>query len=149
MNEIRREARERGLDWNAVRQAAAEVRDAEREKRQRPNEVRETAWIMATACTPASWPFWRHGFYSRWGRRIARGADYTVIPRYDEIAQEVGWYFPEYSGDDGTERLFEFLLSPYDKLPTREEIYRKAMDLVECHKAMDLVECHQPAAIPF
>lgn len=146
MDIIRQEARERGLRWDAVREAAAEIRAAERAKRERANEVRETAWTMATAHTPGSWPFWRHGFYSRWGRRIARGSDYTIIPRYDEIAQEVAWYFGEYSGDDGTERLFDFLLSPYEKLPTREEIYRKAMNIVE---EMNVVEEQPVADIPF
>jgi len=31
----------------------------------------------------------------------------------------------------GTEDLFEFFLSPYDKMPGSERLYRLAMDLVE------------------
>ncbi len=130
-NYFRREARQSGLDWQAVQAAYEQIKQTERQRRERPNEIRATAWTMATASTPGCWPFWRHGFASRWGTRIARGADFTVVPGYDEIGQQIGTAFAEYADDDGTERLFEFLLSPYDRLPTREEMYRQAVDLAQ------------------
>jgi len=142
MRRIKQEARRRGLAWSAVEDAYREVKAAEREKRERPNEIRSFAWFIATASTPGSWPFWRHGFYSRWGHRIARGADYTVIPGYDEIGQQIGGAFPEYTDDTGTERLFEFLLSPYDKLPSREEMYDAALDLAELSADQTATETH-------
>jgi hypothetical protein len=114
-----------------IRQAYHQVKAAERARRERPNEVRATAWWLFTASTPGSWPFWRHGFASRFGRRLARGADFTIIPGYDEIGQEIATQFPEYADDDGTERLWSFLLSPYDRLPNRDEMMRKARDLAE------------------
>ena len=107
-----------------------DLKEAEWAKRERPNAVREAAWTMYTASTPGCWPFWRNGF-RRFARRIAKGADYTIVPGYDEIAQQIGWDFPEYAGPDGTERLWGFLLSPYDRYPRREELYRQAMDRVE------------------
>ena len=122
--EIRREAQQRGFRWS-------DVKVIESEKRERPNEVRSTAWMMATASRPRCWPFWRHGFYSRWGHKIARGEDHTCVPGYDEIGQEIGWLFPEYADHDGTERLWDFLFSPYDKLPSRDELYDEAMDFLE------------------
>ena len=100
-------------------------------KRERPNEVRQVAWTLATASTPGSWPFWRHGFVSRWGRQVDRH-DYTAIPAYDEIAQEIATEFPEYA--DGAQELFDFLLSPYDRLPVADQLYRRAMDHVETRK---------------
>lgn len=130
MHPIRQEARRRGLDWEAVREAYCELREMETVKRERPNEVRQVAWTLATASTPGSWPFWRHGFVSRWGRRVDQH-DYTVIPAYDEIAQEIATEFPEYAGPDGAQELFDFLLSPYDRLPTADQLYRRAMDHVE------------------
>ncbi len=129
-NQIRREATDRGLTWPAVQAAYCEIKEAEKARREQPNAVREAAWCMATASTPASWPFWRHGFSSRWGARVERH-DYTAVPGYDEIGQQIATWFPEYATDDGTERLFDFLLSPYDKLPTREEIYQKAISRLE------------------
>lgn len=128
LNQFRREAKARGLSWAAVQAAYGEVKLAEREKRERPNEVRQAAWCMAT--TPGCWSFWRHGFCARWGRRVERH-DYTAVPGYDLIGQELASWFPEYADDDGTERLFEFLFSPYDRMPTREELYCKAIDLAE------------------
>ena len=131
MCEFRQQARRLGLSWSAVQAAYCQLKQSEREKRERPNAVRQAAWTMVTANTPGSWPFWRHGFCARWGRKIAQDHDYTIVPGYDEISQEVGWYFPEYADDTGTERLWDFLFSPHDKLPTREELYRKAIDLAE------------------
>jgi len=132
LREIRAEAVERNIPWEMVREAAAEIKQGEREKRERPNEIRATAWMMHTASRPGSWPFWRHGFASRFRVRLARGADYTIIPGYDVIAQQIATQFGgEYARDDGTERLWDFLLSPYDRLPDRETIYRKALDLAE------------------
>jgi len=125
---IRREARDRNLPWPAVQDAYRQIKEDEREKRERPNAIRERAWCMAV---PVGWhPFWSFGFQSQWGKKVAE-LDHTVIPGYDEIAQEIGWEFPEYANDTGTERLFDFLLSPYDRMPSAEEMYRRAMDRVE------------------
>jgi hypothetical protein len=131
LSQIRQAARSRGLSWAAVQAAYWELKEAERAKRQRSNEVRQSAWMLATASTPGCWPFWRHGFWARWGHKLAAGSDFTVVPGYDEIGQEMGGLFPEYSGDDGTERLFGFLFSPYDRMPSREELYQKALDRAE------------------
>lgn len=129
--EIRREGQDRGFRWSDVQDAYRHVKAAEWEKRERPNEVRQTAWMLANAHSRGCWPFWRHGFSARWGHKIARGEDYTCVPGYDEIGQEIGWLFPEYGTDDGTERLWDFLFSPYDKLPSRDDLYDQAMDFLE------------------
>jgi hypothetical protein len=126
LSDLRREAASLGLAWSDVQPAYQELKAAEWDRRQRPNEIRAVAWQMATASTPGSWPFWRHGFVSRWGRLVER-SDYTAVPAYDEIAQEIATEFPEYGGDDGTERLWDFLLSPYDRMPPAEQLYRQAI----------------------
>jgi len=128
---LRHEALDRGLDWAAVEAAYRDEKAIAFETRQRPSEIRATAWHIHTASRPKCWPFWRHGFAARFASRLARGADHTIVPGYDEISQQIGTAFPEYAGDDGTERLFDFLFSPYDKMPGREELYRRAMDRVE------------------
>lgn len=125
---IRRETRDRNLPWLSVQDAYRQIRHEEWEKRQRPREIRRAAWCMATS--PGCWPFWGIGFQKRWGKRAAE-LDYTVVPRYDEIVQEIGWYFPEYAHDNGAEELFEFLFRPYDRMPSAEEMYRQAMDRVD------------------
>jgi len=128
---IRREAQERGLRFGDVQAAYWEVKENEQQKRRRCNEVREAAWIMHTASRPGCWPFWRHGFGARFARQLARGRDYTCVPGYDEIGQQIAGEFGEYAGDDGTERLWAFLFSQYDRMPSREEMMRRAMELVE------------------
>lgn len=146
--EIRREAQDRGLRWADVADAYREIKALEWEKRQRPNEVRQHAWMMATASVPGCWSFWRHGFSARWGRKLAKGQDYTCVPGYDEIGQQIGTAFAEYGGDDGTEQLFEFLFSPYDKLPERTELYRKALEMAGGECRMENGEC-RISAVPF
>ncbi len=134
---LRTEALDRGLNWAAVRAAYREEKAEAVETRQRPNDVRATAWQIYTASRPKCWPFWRHGFLARFGGRLARGADHTTVPGYDEIGQQIAGAFPEYAtttDTDGTARLFDFLFTPYDKLPDRDELYRRAMDRVECEE---------------
>jgi hypothetical protein len=131
--DVKAEVKARGLKWADVRDCFEWLWEQEREKREHPNAVREYAWQIATS--PGCWPFWRHGFWKRWGIRLERsGKDYTSIPRYDLIGQAVASEFPEYETHDGTERLFEFLLSRYDRLPDREKVYRHAMDHLEIQR---------------
>jgi hypothetical protein len=127
LDALRREARSHGIPWCDVQDAYRDLKSQEWENRQYPNEIRQAAWTMATGSTPGAWPFWRHGFTSRWGARVER-SDFTAVPGYDEIAQEIGSLFPEYAGPDGTERLFEFLFSPYRRMPLAETLYRQAID---------------------
>ncbi len=126
---LRAEAKAAGVPWSEVFILVAELKEREIAQRERPNAIRRDAWEMATFNSPGCWPFWRHGFASRFGRRVER-SDFTAIPGYDEISQQIASEYPEYSDDDGTERLFEFLLSDYDKLPAAEDIYRRAIDRV-------------------
>lgn len=79
---------------------------------------------------PYAWGWWRVGFQHTYGARVER-ADFTAVPGYDGLAQEVAGRFPEYADDDGTARLWAFLLSPYDPLPRREVLMRRAMDRLE------------------
>ena len=53
-----------------------------------------------------------------YGERVQRG-DFTAVPGYDGIAQQIAGQFPEYADDGGTERLWAFLMSPYEPLPPR------------------------------
>ena len=131
--EYRREACDRGLGWAAVEAAYRDLKQQEQEKRERPHEVPSTAWVMHTASTPGSWPFWRHGFAARFQTRLARGDDHTIVPGYDEIAQQIATAFPEYATDDGTQRLWDFLFSPYNRMPSREELIEEALDAVDSH----------------
>lgn len=125
---IRAEATDRGLYWPAVLEAYDQIRTEWKTRHEHPDEVRRAAWAIASSS--GCYPFWRFGFQKRWGKRVEE-LDHTIVPRYDEIAQEVAWYFPEYSGDDGAERLFDFLFSIREPMPSAETMYRQAMDRVE------------------
>lgn len=143
LSEFRREAQQRAIRFSDVQGTYCDLKDLERAKRERPNEIRAHAWMMFTANSPGCWPFWRHGFASTWNHRLARGSDFTIIPGYDEIGQQIASAFPEYDTDDGTERLWAFLLSPYDRFPSRDELYRRALDLCEAQQPQPTLCCEE------
>lgn len=141
--DLKREAKERGLRWADVRAVHAQIKQEVWAARERPNAIRATAWQMHTASRPGCWDFWRHGFWGRFGRRINQGADYTIIPGYDEIAQGIASEFPEFDVPDGTDRLWDFLLSTYEPYPPAATLYRQAMDRLEA------VGSEETAEVPF
>lgn len=104
------------------------VADAQ-EQAERPNTIRRNAWHSLVGHDNGMSPFWRHGFAKNYGRRVER-SDYTAVPGYDEIHDQIAREFPEFAGDDGEYRLFTFLFSPYAKLPERVELYAQAIGLV-------------------
>jgi len=134
------EAAARGLDWQDVQDAFQVVREREEAKRVHADDVRKTTWELVMAGEPQNQPYWRAGFrcvWARWPKLLER--DHTAVPNHDTIAQEVASYFPEYRASDGTERLFEELFAPHDPMPSREELYAMAMNLVEASQAADVV----------
>jgi hypothetical protein len=124
---LRRQAKKLGIPWSMVLEMYRLVKNEEQAAREHPNEVRSTAWHAMVGHKSGSAPFWRHGFVSRYGRRVDRH-DYTVIPGYDVLAQEIAGIFPEYAHDAGTEELFAFLLSTYNRMPSRQTMLGKAID---------------------
>lgn len=127
---LRAEAKRRGLKWSHVLAAYREVKAGEIAAREHANEVRRQAWTSHTARTPWAWPWWRIGFRSRYGRLVDT-ADYKAIRGYDVLHAEVAATFPEFSDDDGCERLWSFLLSPYNPLPRREKLLERAIEEAE------------------
>ncbi len=128
-NDRKAEARDRNLPWSMVREAFLTILAEEQAKIEHPRQIRRDAWMMHTATTPSCWPFWWTGFRNRFGRRLAQGCDYTIIPGYDTIGQQIGSWYPEWQNN--TEGLWEFLLSDYERTPGRDTIYKQAMDRVE------------------
>lgn len=116
---LRCRVREAGYSWADFCNVYQAVKTHERDRRERPNEIRAMAWAMLSS--PGCWSFWRCGFQNRYGAAVEQ-YDLTVIPGYDEIGRVIGLQFPEYGDDEGTERLFDFLMAPYDKMPGRDEL---------------------------
>jgi len=131
IDEVKQQAKAAGIAWRLVREAAAELVEREREARAHDNEVREVAWSFYT--TPGCWPFWRHGFLARLGRKV-EGGDYTRIPGYDTLAASVACQFPEYAGDDGCAALWDLLLSPFERMRPRAEFYAEALEWVNAEQ---------------
>lgn len=101
----------------------------ETSRRERLDEIRQAAWEYAVGTRTSYREFWRHGFAARWGAKVEKH-DYTVIPNYDLIADHISEHYPEFSGTDGAERLFDFLLSPYIRRTTTAELWQQAVSWV-------------------
>ena len=110
-----------------LRDTISQIEEGERARREHLWEVRRTAaefYFGGERCRHAG--RWAHIFQEQFGR-MTEGRDHTVIPRYDELAQEVASVFPEYQDEDGTARLWDFLLGPHDPMPQRDLIVRAAI----------------------
>ena len=111
-----------------LRDTTHEIEELERAKREHAWEIRRTAAECYFGRDRVYWAGrWATIFQEQFGKLIASGRDLTAIPRYDDLAQEVAAVFPEYQAEDGTARLWDFLLSPHDPLPSRDEIVRQAV----------------------
>lgn len=111
-----------------VRDCIGELYAEYLEQRDREEGPRKIAWGMFVGSNSGSAPFWRHGFRRRFGHRLANGADHTIIPGYDVIAQAVAAEYPEWK--DRCDELWEFLLSPYERRLTRMDFHEQAIVLV-------------------
>lgn len=100
--------------------------------------MRSTAWYFYTARTPWAWPFWRIGFRSRF-ERLVDAHDFKAVPGFDTLHQEIAGTFPEFADDDGCERLWSFLLSPYNPVPKRAELLARALEVAAAAREADSV----------
>ncbi|QEG40408.1 hypothetical protein [Roseimaritima ulvae] len=126
IDELKRDARVVGIAWRDVQNLADYLQEIDRETKGRDREIRQLAWQVRCGGSRGCWGFWRHGFAKRDGRRYEQG-DQTAIPRYDIIHERVAAEFPEYSGDGGEDRLFEFLFHPCERLLTRRQALADAL----------------------
>lgn len=133
--EARREADERGIPFDVVEATYRELRAMERESRVAGWELRREAWERAVPV--GCHPFWRHGFAVRFPRAFGDG-DRTLIPRFDELADELAEEFPWLMrADDPAEALFEFLAEPHDTLPSAAETWERAIHECDAEPAPD------------
>jgi hypothetical protein len=118
----KRAARALGINWADVCEERDRLRADDCAQRDYLETARQIAW-SSFGGHPA---FWRNGFSKRFGARMARGADYTVIRGHDEIASAVRCSVPEFA-DVETGELFELLLAPYEPRTSTDALYTMAL----------------------
>jgi len=141
---IKREAARRGVEWQTVQDVFAELRRLDFNQKDYPNEIRRFAWYCVTANEPRCQQFWRLGFASRYGKRVEK-SDYTAIPGYDLILQEVASKFPEFSHADGESRLFDFLFSDYVPYRPLSDVWAEALDIATAAQLAETAVCASTA----
>lgn len=129
--ELRKLARELKLNWQDVcRQADLHIA-AIADGLQREYDMRRDCF---SHCEPrkAHMPFWKS--FGQWNCKTYNGAfgggnDWTVIPRWDEVAESMACKYPELWADDNpSETLYQFIISPVSQVPTREEAIEIAIE---------------------
>lgn len=118
---------------NELLEAYRQVKQIELDKRTRNNEIRRLATYLYWPNKPYRWRWWRMAFECVFGERY-RESDLTIIPGYDELAQELSHTFPEFEGIDGCQDLWKFLMSPYDPMPSKSAMMADAVELVRQRK---------------
>lgn len=129
---FKRVARNLRLPWADVCQQRDQLRALELEQRAHEDLARQTGWryfVAMNGWSKTQLPFWRNGFQRVFRGRMARGKDFTSIPRYDEIADGVREHCPELREWD-TNDIFDLLLSEYPPLHPIELHYSNAIALL-------------------
>lgn len=125
---IRNQAKEQGIRIDVLRGVYRELRAHERQSREWEWTIRRRVWEQYSYSRESN-DFWRHGMHVRYSRAFGEG-DRTLIPRWDETADELAEEFPELAIDgDPAERLFEFIHRPYEPLPSAEETWAIALEV--------------------
>jgi hypothetical protein len=139
VTELRRDAKAHGIPWNYVRDEFDRLKAEMMETAWRDREPRIVAWHFHVGGKSGSAPFWRHGFRARFGRAWDKGADHTIIPRYDEMFELVASQFPEWEGRES--EFFAWLMVPAEKLPSTRELWEQAYAAAWQAKESAPVDC--------
>lgn len=122
----RRQAKELGLDWNAVQVTYRDLRAFQRVEREADWAVRKRFFeLYARSEDEMRW--WRYP--ERLFPRAFGEGDRTNIPGFDDAAKTIACEFPEFDCDDPAERLFEFLQTEWVRVPSADETYEEAIQL--------------------
>lgn len=80
--------------------------------------------------------------YKAHHRRAFADGDMTCLPSFDVLAQEIASHYPELSGDDCCQRLFDLISERVDRLPPAEDTYRNAIDTILDDATVGVCERH-------
>lgn len=129
------EAKEAGIPWSHVQDCYRDLRKAETERREREDQLRKEAHNRITP--PGCHEFWRHGLQLKWKRLIQQGGDFDQIRGFDKLVSGMIYQFPELAlQDDPAQALFEFLTAPRAPMPSADDTYKQAIDLLWMQRNM-------------
>ena len=135
-SKMKRVARALGIPWATVVAQRNQLQALEREQRATDDSVRQAgwySWLSWQGWSASHRSYWRSGFQRYLAPKMARGADLTSIPHYDEIAESVRTNVPDV-GAWSTEDIWELLLSEYPPLRPVGEHYRNAVALLAANE---------------
>ena len=128
VRDIVQQAKEAGVRYSDLLDYKRQVEMEEWSRRERPWAVRRAAWRIHTGSSPWLWAIWPFGFQREATKHNCYEGDYTTFPGYDEIHDGIKREFPEYDTGDGEQRLFDYLFSPANPMPTPSELWAEALD---------------------
>lgn len=129
---MKRLAAEYDVQWTDIEARAAEIHAVAVQSNAREYEIRRAAY--QSVCPPAKrhMPYWKS--FGQWNNPRYRGAfgggnDWTVIPNWDSVAEELAGMFPELWNDNRpAETLYQLIIAPVSQTPTLREALAMAFD---------------------
>lgn len=145
--DIRKAALAVGIPLPVLHGTYQQFRQLARLEREPYWNIRRAVW-KHYAYSDESLSFWRHGMHARFRRAFEEG-DCTNIPGWDDVAKSMAAEFPELAGEDNiSQRLFELIREPHQRMPTAEETWREVLDYLRTR-----YETNEPTAsheeVPF
>lgn len=117
--DARQMAKQLGIRFAIVRDWYRQLRLLARNSVAWEWELRQRVW--SHYCGPNSESFWRHGMQVDFAYAFGEG-DQDAIPGFDEVADLLGW---------DAQQLFDFIRSPYTRMPSAADTWRELFDRLE------------------
>lgn len=132
LDAIRKQAKEAGIPWREVLAAKRDVQAIHEARQQFIDEVRQSAFRKLTGRRDRFWMIFGHTLDKTYSRWFHNGGDYDSIPGFDTTARSVFLECPGLCAceEDASEALWDFLTNQPFRIPSNEELYKEAFDML-------------------
>lgn len=131
LDSIRQQAKEAGIPWREVIAAKREVQALHEQRQAFIDDVRKTAFLYLTGRRDHMWFIFGYETDRGYGKWFREG-DYDTIPNFDTAARSVFFECPGLCQceEDASEALWRFLKDQPFKIPSNEELYKEAFQML-------------------
>ena len=128
VNEIRKKAKELGIDGRELLAVKKEVEALYAQQQDFIDSVRQTAFRAMTGRTDRFWMIFGHESDRKYGKIFHGGGDYSTIHGWDDIAKSVFANCPGLCQceEDASEALWDFVRYQPFRIPTTADLYKEA-----------------------
>jgi hypothetical protein len=132
LDTIRKQAKEAGIPWREVIAAEREIQAVYEAQQEFIDEVRRRAFVYLTGRRDRFWMIFGHVSDKTFGKWFHGGGDYNTIENFDTAARSVFFECPGLCSreEDAAEALWDFLTSQPFRVPSNDELYKEAVNMM-------------------